>query len=360
MKKKLAIVYGTRPEFLKVFPIILEANKLNIDFVTINTGQHSSVLTEIEKQFDFTPNYNLKVQNLNYSNSQLLAKLISEIYKIISIEEITSIIAQGDTLSVLASSTVSFLENKLFLHIEAGLRTGNLLEPFPEEYNRRCTSVGTSIHFTPTQIANQNLLNEHVAEDNIIMVGNTIIDMLKYVLEKENIKIESGNSIMITLHRRENIGENINNVVLAIKELANENPELEFCWILHTNPTVRNQILTKFSIDLPKNINFIEPLDYINNIKLMAKSKLILSDSGGIQEEAPTLNKKILVLRNETERPEVIDCNCGVLVGSDIKKIKKEFYKELNSEVMHHYENPFGDGKSSQKILNYLLEKKII
>lgn len=360
MKKKFAIVYGTRPEFLKVYPIIIEANKLHIDFITVNTGQHSKTLTDIERIFDFKPTYNLEVQNIKYSNSELLGKLINDISNVIINEDVNAILAQGDTLSVLAASTVAFLEGKSFFHIEAGLRTNSLHEPFPEEYSRRCVSIGASVHFAPTPNAKQNLLKEQINESSIVMVGNTIIDMLHYVLERENIELESGNVIIITLHRRENFGIHIKNVAVAVKELANENPGLEFCWILHTNPSVREQILTSITADIPKNLIFLEPLDYVSNIKLMAKSKLILSDSGGIQEEAPTLNKKILILRNETERPEVLDCNCGVLVGSDITKIKSEFYKEVHSDNMNHFLSPFGDGKSAKKILNYLVEEKII
>lgn len=349
----IAIVYGTRPEFLKVYPIILEAKKRALAFITINTGQHTTMLTEMEELFGFKPNYTLKSQSNAYSNSNLLAKLIDSIAEVVKSNAIEKIIAQGDTFTVLASSIVAFLEKRKFYHIEAGLRTDDIRFPFPEEYNRRVVSLTSEINFAPTPLAKENLLKENISEERIIVTGNTIIDLLTYVLEKENISLTKGHDIFITAHRRENISENMFSICDAIKELALENPSITFNWSLHPNPKTREFIFKTFS-DIPQNIKFVEPLNYIESVKLMAKSMLIISDSGGIQEEAPTLQKRVIILREETERPEVLDCGCGILVGADKEKIKEEFYKELEKGD-NNFINPFGSGNASQLILDHLL-----
>lgn len=351
--KKIAIIYGTRPEFLKVLPIIFEAKKRNLNFITINTGQHSNLLNELENLFDFKPDYNLKVQDVKSSNSELLSNIILRINDILKKEKFTQIISQGDTLTVYGASIVSFLEKIPFYHIEAGLRTSNINEPFPEEYNRRATTLATKLHFTPTLNSKNNLINEGILEKNIFITGNTIIDMLHYVLKKEKIKIEKKNYVLITAHRRENIGENLEKIGCAIKELASENPNIIFYWLMHPNPNVRLQVKNLFE-NSTQNIKFLEPLNYIENVKLMSKVNLIITDSGGIQEEAPSLNKKVIILREETERPEVVECNCGVLVGSDINKIKKNFYKEIKDENINLFSNPFGNGDSAIKILDII------
>lgn len=353
MNNKIAFVYGTRPEFLKLYPVIEQANKKKLNYIAINTGQHSNLLSDLENIFQFKPHYNLKVQKQNISNSELLSTIIQSIYSIIKQENIKAIVAQGDTLSVYGASIVSFLEKISFYHVEAGLRTTTIKEPFPEEYNRRATSLVADIHFAPTFKAKENLLKEKIESNKIFVIGNTIIDMLNYVLQKENIDLNYEDYIVITSHRRENIGKNLESICQTIIELSLENPSLNFKWILHPNPNVQQQIKKIFE-NAPKNIFLIEPLNYIDNIKLLAKSKLIITDSGGIQEEAPSLNKKVLILRNETERPEVIDCGCGVLVGCDIQKIKNEFYKELNKVSPNKFINPFGDGKSSSKIIEII------
>lgn len=348
----IAIVYGTRPEFLKVYPLILEAKRRKLDFLTINTGQHTSMLSEMEALFDFKPNYFLKSQSNEFSNSNLLAKLIDAIAEVVKKERIEKIIAQGDTFTVLASSMVAFLEKKDFYHVEAGLRTDDIRFPFPEEFNRRVVSLTSRKNFAPTILSKNNLLKEKINEAQIIVTGNTIIDLLTYVLDQESIKLEKGNDVFITAHRRENINENMSSICEAIRELALENPSIKFHWSLHPNPKTREFIFKTFR-EIPSNIIFIEPLNYIDAVKLMAKSLMIISDSGGIQEEAPTLQKRVLILREETERPEVLECGCGILVGADKKKIKDEFYKELSGKS-NLFVNPFGDGTASSKILENL------
>ena len=352
MIEKTAIIYGTRPEFLKLFPLIIEFKKNHTNVCIINTGQHDSMLTDLENSFGIEPNFSLSVQSKNFTNSNLIAKLINELSNVIHQENIQKIIAQGDTFTVLCSSLVAFMEQRKFYHIEAGLRTSNIKLPFPEEYNRRVVSLGSDINFSPTTLSSTNLSKENINPKSIVQVGNTIVDMIQYVLNKENIEISYQNKVFITAHRRENIGVPLQQIATAILELATENPEIEFHWALHPNPNTRKLILEIFN-NKPENVIFTEPLNYTEAIKKMATSRLLISDSGGIQEEAPSLQKRVLILREETERPEVLDCNCGILVGSNIKIIKENFYKIWNnpSEYIFKSENnPFGDGKASEKI----------
>lgn len=347
----LAIIYGTRPEFLKIYPLILEAKKRNIAFISINTGQHTDLLTEMEEIFNYKPDFSLKTQSLNFSNANLISKLIQEIAETLKSNQVNKVIAQGDTFTVLTSSIVSFVEKIDFFHIEAGLRTSDINLPFPEEYNRRVVSLGTKIHFSPTESAKQNLLKENISENQIVTTGNTIIDLLQYVIETEKIEIVKKPKVFITAHRRENIGEPMAEICKAISELADENPEIEFNWSLHPNPNTRKSIFSFFE-STPENIIFLEPLNYIEAVKLMSESLMIISDSGGIQEESPTLGKRVIILRTETERPEAVECGCGILVGTNAQKIKEEFYKELNSQAENNWENPFGNGKASQIIFD--------
>lgn len=348
----IAIIYGTRPEFLKVYPIILEAKRRNLEYITVNTGQHSTMLQEMENIFQFTADNYLYCQNNDFSNSNLVAKLIDSISTIIKDKNVRKIIAQGDTFTVLASSIVAFLEKRNFYHIEAGLRTEDIRFPFPEEFNRRVVSLTSHINFAPTQLSKDNLLKENISEDKIVITGNTIIDLLKYVLDKENIEVSKGKNVFITAHRRENINENMYSICDAVKELATENPEFTFHWSLHPNPSTRKFIFEAF-LDFPENIKFIEPLNYIDAVRLMASCAMIISDSGGIQEEAPTLQKRVIILREETERPEVMNCGSGVLVGASKEKIKTEFYKEL-AMGENHFVNPFGNGNASAIIFDHI------
>lgn len=358
MIEKTAIVYGTRPEFLKLFPLIIEFKKNHTNVCIINTGQHDSMLTDLENSFGIEPNFSLSVQSKNFTNSNLIAKLINELSNVIHKENIQKIIAQGDTFTVLCSSLVAFMEQRKFYHIEAGLRTSNIRLPFPEEYNRRVVSLGSDINFSPTTLSSTNLSKENINPKSIVQVGNTIVDMIQYVLNKENIEISYQNKVFITAHRRENIGVPLQQIATAILELATENPEIEFHWALHPNPNTRKLILEIFN-NKPENVIFTEPLDYTEAIKKMAASRLLISDSGGIQEEAPSLQKRVLILREETERPEVLDCNCGILVGSNIKIIKENFYKIWNNSSEYIFKsenNPFGDGKASEKIYKEIVK----
>ncbi|MDO5614599.1 MAG: UDP-N-acetylglucosamine 2-epimerase (non-hydrolyzing) [Cruoricaptor ignavus] len=354
---KTAIVYGTRPEFLKVFPLILQFRKNEKEVCIINTGQHDTMLTEMEHSFGIKPDFSLSVQSKNFTNSNLIAKLINELSAVVHSENIGKIVAQGDTFTVLTSSIVAFMEQRKFFHIEAGLRTSTIKLPFPEEYNRRVVSLGSDVNFAPTTLSKNNLLNEGISEENILLTGNTIVDMIQYVLEKEQLKITYEDQVFITAHRRENIGQPLKNIALAIKELAEENPTTQFHWALHPNPNTRKIILDIFENQIPTNVIFTEPLGYVEAITKMAKSKLLISDSGGIQEEAPSLKKRVLILRNETERPEVLENDFGILTGTEKENIKKDFYNSLKSNLnFEDFANPFGDGKAAERIYNELMK----
>ncbi|WP_333850845.1 non-hydrolyzing UDP-N-acetylglucosamine 2-epimerase [Epilithonimonas sp.] len=345
--------------FLKVFPVMNQFHLQNEEVFMVNTGQHDNLLSKMEESFDIKPDFRLAVQSLDFTNSNLMAKLINILSDLIHKEKITTIIAQGDTFTVLASSIVSFMEQKKFYHIEAGLRTSDIKLPFPEEYNRRVVSLGADVNFAPTKLSKNNMLKEGIADEKFFLIGNTIVDMVQYILEKENIEIEHQDKVFITAHRRENIGKPLEQIARALKELSVENPSITFEWSLHPNPNTRKIILDVFSSEKPENLVFIEPLAYVENIKKMAADKLIISDSGGIQEEAPSLRKRVLILREETERPEVLDCNCGILVGHDLQKIKSEFYKIWEDEkefIFKSDKNPFGNGKASELILKALLQ----
>ncbi len=352
----IAIVYGTRPEFLKLFPLIHLCREQNVQAIVINTGQHDKLLSKMEEQFKIVPDVNLSVQSIHLSNSRLLAKLINDLSVVFQENNITKVIAQGDTFTVLASSMVSFVEKIKFYHIEAGLRTSNINLPFPEEYNRRVISLGTAKHFAPTQRAVDNLLKESIPEDQIVLSGNTIVDMIDYVLDRENITIKYDDIVFITAHRRENIGRPLENIGEAIKELAIENPKIKFIWSLHPNPNTR-KIISEVFKSVPENIEFKEPMEYLETVEIMAKTKLIITDSGGIQEEAPSLHKKVIILRTETERPEVLECNCGVLTGTDKENIKQIYYTLINGNYkFENMKNPFGDGRASEYILKEVLK----
>lgn len=359
MSQKIAIVYGTRPEFLKVFPVINQFRLQNEEVLVVNTGQHDDLLTKMEESFNVNPDFRLSVQSLDFTNSNLVAKLINSLSDLVHKENVTKIVAQGDTFTVLASSIVAFMEKREFYHIEAGLRTTDIRMPFPEEYNRRVVSLGSDVNFAPTILSQNNLLQEGIPKNKILLTGNTIVDMIQYILDKENIEIEYQNKVFITAHRRENIGKPLQEIAQAIKELATENPHVIFEWALHPNPNTRKIILDIFEDIKPENLIFTEPLPYLDTIRKMASAKLMISDSGGIQEEAPSLRKRVLILREETERPEVLDCNCGILVGSNLSKIKTEFYKIWNDDkefIFKSEKNPFGDGKASEKIIKTLLQ----
>lgn len=374
MKKKLLIVIGTRPELIKLAPVILEYRKRfkKPPIIILNTAQHKELLEPYWKIFNIKPNVELDFMKQGQSLSELTSRGILQFENFINSycqqgNSICGILAQGDTTSVMVSSMVAFYKNIPFYHLEAGLRTNDLYNPFPEEFNRKVASIVAQIHFAPTITSKKNLLNEGIKK-NIIVSGNTIVDAVnlfkssfkKYKLKNKqlsNLSIESSisNNILITCHRRENHGKNLEDIISAVCKLAKKYKQFNFIWPLHPNPNVLSIVKSKIGTSY-KNIFLTEPLEYIDLLFVLSKSKLVLTDSGGIQEEAPSFNVPVLILRQKTERPEGVEAGVAWLVGTNKNCIFKKA-GELLSKGSFHFKNPYGNGKSSALIVSKLIKE---
>jgi UDP-N-acetylglucosamine 2-epimerase len=367
---KVLIVFGTRPELIKLAPVILEFKKRNLQkkITILNTGQHKDLLEKYLNIFDIHPDYTLDVMIPGQSLSELTARAVIELQYHLSLLKNNGtypeyILAQGDTNTVLASAIVSFYNNIKFAHLEAGLRTWDLQNPFPEEYNRKVASISAYINFAPTENSKMHLVQEGVDSKNILQVGNTIVDALNIIkdslLKNPEMKLsdelrflkEKNNLVLITCHRRENHGVNLLNVIKAVGSLSDLHPQFHFVWILHPNPNVKKTV-EKSALSEKKNISLIEPLDYLEIVQLYQSTKLILTDSGGIQEEAPSFGIPVLVIGKKTERIESVLLNYSYLTGTDEREIVSSFEKHLNNEF-EITENPYGDGKASKRIVDY-------
>jgi len=373
--KKILLVFGTRPEAIKMAPLVKEFKKDTLNFETkvCVTAQHREMLDQVLDLFQITPDYDLNTmkpgQNLYDTTSNILLKI-----KLV-LEEFNPdvVLVHGDTATTFATSLAAYYQKIKIGHVEAGLRTGDLHSPWPEEGNRRLVGVLTDYHFSPTSISKNNLLNEGVSDSSVFVTGNTVIDALQLVVNRiksdeslrlkiENTIFQSGfqelNSkyILVTGHRRENFGQGFLNICEALKVLAKNNPDINILYPVHLNPNVRkpvNELLSSVS-----NIKLVEPFQYEEFIYLMSKSYLILTDSGGIQEEAPSLGKPVLVMRDTTERPEAVGSGTVKLVGSDQDNIVKEVQNLLDDsseyQRMSKAHNPYGDGNASKNILKIL------
>jgi len=367
---KVLIVFGTRPELIKLAPVILEFKKRNLQkkITVLNTGQHKDLLEKYLKIFDIHPDYTLNVMVPGQSLSELTARAIIELqYHLGSLKNNVTypeyILAQGDTNTVLASAIVAFYNNIKFAHLEAGLRTWDLQNPFPEEYNRKVASISAYINFAPTEVSKMHLIKEGIASDNILQVGNTIVDALNIIKDclSKNLRLkfsddlnflkEKNNLVLITCHRRENHGVNLLSVIKAVRSLSDLHPQFHFVWILHPNPNVK-KVVEESGLSGKKNISLIEPVDYLEIVQLYHSTKLIITDSGGIQEEAPSFGIPVLVIGKKTERIESVLLNYSYLTGTDEKEIISSFEKHLNNEF-EITENPYGDGKASERIVDY-------
>lgn len=368
--KKIAIVVGTRPELIKVGCLVRELEKRGYreKCILVNTAQHKELLEPYWKLFELQPDITLDVMRHGQSLSQLTSRVLTQFQHTVDQAEgqLAGILAQGDTTTVLGTAMVAFYNQIPFYHLEAGLRSFNLQNPYPEEFNRKATSLVTSFHFCPTDAAKTNLLEEGVREEKISVVGNTVIDALQYIKQKihehphfENKALQSrieqhSEIVLITCHRRENQGNNLIRIMDAIGELAVENPHTAFVWTLHPSPNV-SAVVLKSKLKSQANIILIEPLSYYDLIKTLSRSTLAISDSGGIQEEAPSFNVPVLVLREYTERPEGLAVGAAVLVGADKAAIKTQFYhfRKHGIDLDH---NPYGDGKSAARVAEKLIE----
>ena len=360
-RKRILFIFGTRPEAIKLLPVV-NVMRLGKEFTPIVcvTAQHRQMLDQVLSVFDVKPDVDLNLMSENQELTDLTSKILSSLSKLIDDIHPDMILVQGDTTTTFIAALSAFYHQIPIGHIEAGLRTYNKYSPFPEEMNRVITSHLADLNFAPTEIAYQNLIREGIPKNTIYITGNTVIDALMYITKKLPQKSKSPKSkiILVTGHRRENFGSRLREICLAIKDIAHENPDFQIIYPVHLNPNVKkpvNKLLGNI-----KNIKLIEPLNYFEFINLMRRCYLILTDSGGIQEEAPTFGKPVLVMRDQTERPEGLKSGTSILVGTDKEKIKL-VVKKLITDQKYYLEiskkkNPFGDGNSAKRILKILIE----
>ena len=376
--KKILIVFGTRPEAIKMAPLVLALQKHINDIETkvCVTAQHREMLDQVLHIFDITPDFDLNIMKPGQDLYDVTSNILLGMKSILTDYKPDIVFVHGDTTTTIATALSAFYQKIPVAHVEAGLRTGDIYSPWPEEANRKLTSQITKYHFAPTQTSKMNLLNEGILENDIYITGNTVIDALLWVLNKinttESLKksltkqikdnfppFENGDKlVLITGHRRENFGQGFLDMCSAIKTLAQKHPTVNFVYPVHLNPNVQEPVLNLLSGI--SNVFLIAPLDYEPFIYLMSKSYLILTDSGGIQEEAPSLGKPVLVMRDTTERPEAIDAGTVKLVGTNPKNIIEEVTRLIEDThcyaSMSQSHNPYGDGHSCEKIINFIKE----
>lgn len=375
--KKILICFGTRPEAIKLAPLISRLKK-TFNLKICVTGQHRNMLDQALMLFNIKADYDLKVMKKNQDLFYLTTKIISEIKNVFLKEKPDLVIVHGDTTTTMAASLASFYSKVPVAHVEAGLRTYDVYSPFPEELNRSIVSKIAKFHFAPTQESKSNLILENIASKDVYVTGNTVIDSLLQIVKKSR-KVEFDKKlitkmpflnnkneykdkiILVTGHRRENFGIGFQNICLSLRKIAYKFPEFKIIYPVHLNPNVKRPVVEILS-DL-KNVYLTEPMDYIYFVKLVDISYLILTDSGGLQEEAPSLNKPVLVMRDKTERPEAINSGTAIIVGTKIKNIVKETTRLIKNKIeykkMISIKNPYGNGKASIKIAK-ILEKNIL
>ncbi len=379
-KKRVLLVFGTRPEAIKMCPLVKEFQKYPDDFETLVcvTGQHREMLDQVLRIFDVVPDYDLNIMKQGQDLFDITARVLTGMKDVLAEARPDVALVHGDTTTSMAAALAAFYSQIPVGHVEAGLRTHNIYSPWPEEMNRQITGRIATYDFSPTPLSRQNLLDEGVSPDKIIVTGNTVIDALHMVVTriKEDSALQtqlaeqllaagydvnrSKRLVLITGHRRENFGEGFLNICRAIRDLARRYPDVDFIYPMHLNPNVRKPIHEIFGERLEDlgNLFFIEPLEYLEFVFLMEKSTLVLTDSGGIQEEAPGLGKPVLVMRDTTERPEALDAGTVKLVGTDYDKIVGEVSLLLDDPVayyaMSHAVNPYGDGHACARIVGKL------
>ena len=378
------LVFGTRPEAIKMAPLVKEFQKNSADFRTIVcvTGQHREMLDQVLQIFDIHPDYDLNIMKQGQDLYDVTARVLTGLRDVLEEVHPDVVLVHGDTTTSTATALAAFYAQIPVGHVEAGLRTHNIYSPWPEEMNRQITGRIANYHFAPTVLSQQNLLAEGVKEECIHITGNTVIDALYWVVNRikekvtlsdeltsllkdsgyDSTRLEKGKKlVLITGHRRENFGEGFNHMCQAIKFLTEKYPEVDFVYPMHLNPNVRRPIHEVFGEDLAclKNMFFIEPLEYLSFVNLMEKAHIVLTDSGGIQEEAPGLGKPVLVMRDTTERPEALSAGTVKLVGTDYDKIVNEVSALLDDAVayekMSHAVNPYGDGKACERIVHFVM-----
>ena len=382
--KRVMLVFGTRPEAIKMAPLVKEFQKYPNEFKTIVcvTGQHREMLDQVLQIFDIKPDYDLNIMKQGQDLYDVTSRVLVGLRDVLKEAQPDVVLVHGDTTTSTASALAAFYQQIPVAHIEAGLRTHNIYSPWPEEMNRQLTGRMATYHFAPTPLSRQNLLQEGVADEKIIVTGNTVIDALYWVVDKikgdeslqnelngilckagyDTSRLADGKKlVLITGHRRENFGDGFINMCTAIRDLSQKYPEVDFVYPMHLNPNVRKPIHEVFGEDLSNlgNMFFIEPLEYLSFVYLMEKSTIVLTDSGGIQEEAPGLGKPVLVMRDTTERPEALSAGTVKLVGTNYDKIVGEVSELLDDamayEKMSEAVNPYGDGLACGRIVESLL-----
>jgi UDP-N-acetylglucosamine 2-epimerase (non-hydrolysing) len=369
MTKKILLIFGTRPEAIKMAPLVKEFQKYSELFETkvCVTAQHREMLDQVLSFFEITPSYDLDLMKPGQNLYNLTATIIESLKPVLEEFEPDFVFVHGDTTTTMAGSIASFYSGAKVCHVEAGLRTNNKLSPFPEEINRQITARICDYHFAPTETSKKNLLRENISEDSILVTGNTVIDALMKSVEKVNenpsqliqdISKQIGNHevVLVTGHRRENHGDGFERICKALKRIAVDNVNRLIIYPVHLNPKVQepvNRILSDVS-----NIILIDPLAYQDFIWLMNRSKIIITDSGGVQEEAPSLGKPVLVMRDTTERPEAVEAGTVLLVGTNEELIVSKALDLINHEdnflKMSKLHNPYGDGLASQRIVDFI------
>ena len=382
--KTILLVFGTRPEAIKMAPLVKEFEKFPNDFNTkvCVTGQHRQMLDQVLHLFEITPDYDLNIMQQGQDLYDVTARVLVGMRDVLKDVQPDVVLVHGDTTTSTAAALAAFYQQIPVGHVEAGLRTHNIYSPWPEEMNRQITGRIAAYNFAPTPLSRQNLLLEAVNEESIIVTGNSVIDALYWVVNKikadktlnselkgvlatagyDTERLSGGKKlVLITGHRRENFGDGFINMCTAIKDLSHKYPDVDFVYPMHLNPNVRKPIHEVFGEDLSDlgNMFFIEPLEYLSFVYLMEKSTIVLTDSGGIQEEAPGLGKPVLVMRDTTERPEALDAGTVKLVGTDYNKIvtevsllldNQEYYDNMSKAV-----NPYGDGLACERIVKTLV-----
>jgi UDP-N-acetylglucosamine 2-epimerase (non-hydrolysing) len=369
---KIMIVFGTRPEAIKMAPLVLmlKKNSLIETYVCV-TGQHREMLDQVLNTFELKPDYDLGIMTPGQSLTGITTKILEQFRSILIDLKPDLTVVHGDTSTAFAASLASYYEKIPVAHVEAGLRTGNIYSPWPEEANRKLISCLSAIHLAPTLSSYKNLINEGISSKAISVTGNTVVDsllnikdkiesspLLKKSLEDEFSDIlKHDRFILVTAHRRENYGEGFSNIADALKTIALRFPDIAIVFPVHPNPSVKDIVLEKLS-NL-NNVFLLNPLDYLPFVFLLSRSFIVLTDSGGIQEEAPTFGKPVLVMRDVTERPEAIDAGTVKLIGSDKEVIISSVVELINNlsmyDSMARAHNPYGDGKASQRIIDHIL-----
>lgn len=370
-KIKVLIIFGTRPEAVKMAPIV-KALKNEESFTTkiCVTAQHRDMLDQVLRIFDIVPDYDLNIFQNGQTLTQITCRALTGLEGVIEEFKPELILVQGDTTTVFTGALAAFYHNVKIGHVEAGLRSNNLYSPYPEEANRMLTGVLTDFHFAPTENSRANLLREGYDENKIFVTGNTSIDALQWVIDENfkfddeiinNIDFANKKVILLTSHRRENIGEPMENIFSAVRDIVNDNKDVEVIYPMHLNPKVREiaeRILGNMDM-----VHLVEPLDYLPFTNLMSKCYLVVTDSGGVQEEAPSLGKPVLVVRKETERPEGIESGTAKLAGTDRETIYEYLNIIINNEKeykkMANAVNPYGDGRAAEYILNAIKKKML-